>query len=220
MGDGQFGALLNVSYAQTRYRDQSVTAGALVPFATVDDPAAGSGRCGGQLREHATQQSELDTARTHLQRPIAVYWARRRSIWQAGSTRPAAGRRARRLRLHGVDYPYLLARDALFASDFQGDRERPAANVALQWAPNDTSEYTFESFYQGYREEMFNNLHFTFADWWGRPRPGSRLDHHDVSGHEPHQDARGFPFGFNSGDSTRADTDSYVYALNGKWDDQ
>jgi hypothetical protein len=65
----------------------------------------------------------------------------------------------------------------LFASDFEGDRERPAANVALQWAPNDTSEYTLEFFYQGYREKMFNNLHFTFADWWGAlgPDPGSTI---------------------------------------------
>ena len=87
-------------------------------------------------------------------------------------------------------FPYLLARDALFASDFEGDRERPAANVALQWAPNDTSEYTLEFFYQGYREKMFNNLHFTFADWWGALGPDPGIDDHDVSGHEPHQDAR------------------------------
>ena len=32
--DGRFGALFNVSYSATRWRDQSITAGAMVPFAT------------------------------------------------------------------------------------------------------------------------------------------------------------------------------------------
>ena len=47
--------------------------------------------------------------------------------------------------------------EVMAASDFEGDRKRPAATIAAQWAPNETSEYTFEAFYQGYREEMFNN---------------------------------------------------------------
>jgi hypothetical protein len=49
------------------------------------------------------------------------------------------------------------------------------APASTQWVPNDDSTYTFEAFYQGYREEMFNNLHFTFADWWGSlgPNPES-----------------------------------------------
>ena len=108
-----------------------------------------------------------------------------------------------------ANFPYLLARDALFASDFEGDRERPAANIALQFAPNDTSEYTFEAFYQGYREDMFNNLHFTFADWWGALGPDPGIDDHDVSGHQFIKTRTvGFPFGFNSGDSTEQSTDS------------
>ncbi len=114
--------------------------------------------------------------------------------------------------------PYLLARDALFASDFEAERKRPAANLALQWAPNDTSEYTFEAFYQGYREEMFNNLHFTFADWWGTlgPNPASTITLYPGTNLIKTR-VVGAPFGFNSGDSTKADTDTYVYALNGKW---
>ncbi len=110
-------------------------------------------------------------------------------LWQAGLDRGCRDPGST-LTIAGNQDPYLLARDALIASDFQGDRKRPAANLALQFAPNDTSEYTFEAFYQGYREEMFNNLHFTFADWWGalgpNPAPPSRC-----SGHEHHQDAHG-----------------------------
>ena len=107
----------------------------------------------------------------------------------------------------------------MIASDFQGDRERPAASLALQFSPNDTSEYTFEAFYQGYREEMFNNLHFTFADWWGTlgPNPASTItlfpDTNIIKTR-----VVGAPFGFNSGDSTDQQTDTYVYALNGKWE--
>ncbi len=40
-GNGEFGALVNLSYEHTKYRNESVTPGALVPFSTADDPAAG-----------------------------------------------------------------------------------------------------------------------------------------------------------------------------------
>ncbi len=63
--------------------------------------------------------------------------------------------------------PYLLSRDAIFQSDFSGERERPAANISLQFAPNEKSEYVFESFYNGFRNEGFNSLLFSFADGWG-----------------------------------------------------
>jgi iron complex outermembrane recepter protein len=42
----------------------------------------------------------------------------------------------------------------------------PAVNLSLQWAPNDTSEYMFEAFYNGYRNTQHNSLFFTFVDWW------------------------------------------------------
>ena len=42
-GESRFGALLNVNYASTRWRDQSVTAGAMVPFANVANPPQGWG---------------------------------------------------------------------------------------------------------------------------------------------------------------------------------
>lgn len=211
-GESEFGALFNVSYSRTRYRDQSVTAGALVPFATADNPPQGASiaNCGDN--------------------PPPVNWGPLERIfngdcrvpedpiWQAGTDHGLPTAPGSTLTFNGVEYPYLLARDALFASDFEGDRERPAASVALQWAPNGSSEYTFEAFYQGYREEMFNNLHFTFADWWGSlgPDPASTITLFPGTNIMKTR-VVGAPFGFNSGDSTDQKTDSYVYALNGKW---
>jgi TonB-dependent receptor len=196
--DGRFGALLNVSYSRVRYRDQSITAGAEVPFVTASGP--------------------LPAGFTPLQRVFNGD----PPIWEAGTDRGLPYEPGSTLDFDtgpGVaEFPYLLARDALFASDFEGDRKRPAANIALQWAPNESSEYTFEAFYQGYREETFNNLHFTFADWWGNlgPDPASTITLYPDTNIIKTR-VVGAPFGFNSGDSTEQETDTFVYALNGKW---
>ena len=196
--DGRFGALFNVSYSEVNWRDQSITAGALVPFVTATGP--------------------LPPGFTPIQRvfngtpPIWLAGTDRGLPYETGSLMdfdPGPG---------VANFPYLLARDALFASDFEGDRRRPAANVAFQWAPNDTSEYTFETFYQGFREERFNNLHFTFADWWGSlgPNPASTITLYPDTNLIKTR-VVGAPFNFNSGDSFDESTDTLVYALNGKW---
>src|SRR5690625_8003498 len=69
------------------------------------------------------------------------------------------------LAIEGVDEPYYMARDALIINDFTGERERIGGNVSLQFAPNDRSEYSLEAFYNGYRNESFNNMLFSFVDW-------------------------------------------------------
>jgi iron complex outermembrane recepter protein len=195
-GDRKFGALFNVSYSDVRYRDQSITAGALVPF--------------------VMPSGTLPPGYTPLQRVFDT------AVWTPGLDRGlpyAAGSVLDFDTGPGTaNYPYLLSRDALFASDFEAERKRPAANLALQFAPNDKSVYTFEAFYQGYREEMFNNLHFTFADWWGNlgADPASTITVYPDTNLIRTRTV-GAPFGFNSGDSTKQDTDTYVYALNGKW---
>lgn len=196
---GEIGALFNVAYGATRYRDQSVTAGAMVPFATADNPPPG----------YVPLERIFNTRAGIAENPI----------WQAGLDRGLPTIPGSTLNFNGAPFPYLLARDALFASDFQGDRERPAAALALQWSPNNASTYTFEAFYQGYREELFNNLHFTFADWWGSlgPDPASTITLYPGT-NIIHTRVVGAPFGFNSGDSTYQSTDSYVYALNGDWE--
>lgn len=189
VGEGRFGALVNVSYLRTRYRDQSVTAGAMVPFATATNPPPGM---------------------LPLQRIT--------SGWEPGLDRGLPTAAGSTLNIGGVDYEYFLARDALFASDFEGDRERPAATIALQWAPNESSVYTFEAFYQGYREEMFNNLHFTFVDSADNLGANPEASYTLYPGTNIIRTRTvGSPFGFNSGDSTEQSTDTFVYALNGKW---
>ncbi len=197
-GAGEVGALLSVSYARTKFRDQSVTAGALVPFMTAT-PAAGwtpleriqptDGRAPGQ------------------------------QLWIPGSNSGLASKAGSTLTVNGVATPYLLARDAVFASDFYGDRKRPAVNAALQFAPNDRSEYTFEFFYDGYRNTTFNSLLFSFVDWWGAlgPNPASTYSLYPGTNIIKSRTA-GSVYGFNSGDLTSAKTDSFVYALNGKWE--
>jgi TonB-dependent receptor len=192
-GSGEFGALVNLSTSKTEYRNESVTPGAMVPFVSPnasEDPAG-----------YTPLQRVFDTAvwtpGTHTGLPEA-----------AGST----------LNFNGKAYPYYLSRDAIFQSDVQGKRERPAANLALQWKPNEDSVYTFEAMYNGYRDKTFNQLLFSFVDWWG------------ALGSDPAGSITTFPgtniiktrtvgkvYGFNSGDYTTSQTDSYVYALNGKW---
>jgi iron complex outermembrane receptor protein len=198
VGDSRFGALVNASYSRTRWNDQSVTAGAAVPFVTADGPRPAG---------FVPLQRIFNPAA-----PAPIFW-------QPGTERGLATEPGSTMNINGTVTPYLLARDALFASDLEGDRKRPAANVALQWAPSDSAVYTFEAFYQGYRHEFFNNLHFTFADWWGSlPAnagdtitmfPGTNIIKSRVVFD---------PFGFNSGDATKEYTDTYVYALNGRWD--
>ena len=220
-GDSRFGAMLNVNYASTRWRDQSVTAGAMVPFGTATNPPLGYGAAADNCPNTPPDNPNWiplerffpdDCRGTPLGGPLDL-------IWQPGLDRGLSQEPGATLNIAGVDYEYLLARDAMFAVDAKGNRERPAATLALQFAPNDTSEYTFEAFYQGYREDVFNNLHFTFADWWGGlgPDPGSTITLFPDTNIIKTRTV-GFPFGFNSGDSLEQSTDSYVYALNGKWE--
>ncbi|WP_277795285.1 TonB-dependent receptor [Caulobacter endophyticus] len=202
-GAGEIGALLNVSYARTRYRDQSVTAGALVPFATADNPPAGWV----PLERIQVTDARAPNPDGSLQ-----------TLWRPGLNEGLSTAPGSTLTINGVQVPYLLSRDAVFQSDLLGDRKRPAVNAALQWAPNDSAEYTFEFFYDGYRNTTFNNLQFTFVDWWGDlgANPGSSFTLFPGTNIIKSRTA-GSVYGFNSGDLTVAKTDSFVYALNGKW---
>ena len=193
-GIGEVGALVNLSGTKTKYRNESVTPGAMVPFTS---PNA----------------AEVPAGYTPLQRIFD------NKIWTPGTYTGLPTAAGSTLNFNGKAHPYYLARDAVFQSDVQGERERPAATIALQWKPNSDSVYTFESMYNGYRDKSFNQLQFSFADWWG-----------DL-GSNPAASISTFPgtniiktrkvnnvYGFNSGDYTTSATDSAVYALNGKWD--
>jgi iron complex outermembrane receptor protein len=229
--DSRFGALFNVNYNQTRWRDQTVIAGAMLPFSSATAPPIGLGNgtdaCNGDPNERNTPpenpnwtplerifntdcRGSTEAQQDANQMPL---------LWQAGLDRGLPWTPGSTLSIAGQQFEYLLTRDALIAVDAKGNRERPAANLALQFAPNDTSEYTFEAFYQGYRHEVFNNLHFTFADaWWALgPNPASTYTLHPDTNVIKTRTI-GDPFRFNSGDAIDEFTDTFVYALNGKWE--
>lgn len=189
-GGGKFGALINVSYSETPYRNNSVTPGAQVPFVT-DKPPAGW---------VPYQRIFTDGA----------------NPWQPGLTDGLPTAPGSTMVIDGNAVPYVLGRDAIFQVDGTGTTKRPAANLSLQWAPDKTSEYTFEAFYDGYRNENFNNLLFSFVDWWGGPHgavtlyPGTNIIKSRAS--------TPFVYAFNSGDLGTGKTDSYVAAFGAKWD--
>ncbi len=194
----KFGALINVSYAETNYRDQSVTAGAMVPFVTENPPDG-----------WVPYERIFPTDGRVSENPI----------WQAGLEAGLPTAPGSTLNFNGQPVEYYLSRDAIFASDFTGHRERPAVNVSLQFAPDDRSEYTFEAFYNGYRNESFNSLLFSFADWWGAlgDNPAANTVVYPGTNIIKSRENIGFPYGFMSGDLTTGQTDSYLYALTGEW---
>jgi TonB-dependent receptor len=195
-GIGDIGLLVNGSYSRYKYRNQNVQAGALVPFAT-ENPADGTGL-------------------TPLQR---IFPGDNNVNWTPGLDYGLPIAPGSTLNINGVDTPYYLSRDAVISSDLYGKRERPSVNAALQWAPNSSSEYTAEFFYSGYRGSTFNSMMFSYADWWGNlgDAPGSTFELYEGTNIIKSR-RMGDVSGFNSADYATNRTDSFVYALNGKWD--
>lgn len=202
-GIGDIGILVNGSYSRTKYRDQTVTAGAFVPFATMTPPAG--------------------TGLTAFQRifpvgrdPITGEFGRAPALgaWDPGLNSGLSTAAGATMDVNGVETPYYLSRDAAFSSDLYGKRERPSFNIALQWAPNSSSVYTAEVFYAGFRGETFNSLQFSFVDYWANPQAPTLYDGTNIVKARTANSV----YGFNSGDFTKTSTDSFVYALNGKWD--
>ncbi|MGN6207114.1 TonB-dependent receptor [Asticcacaulis sp.] len=192
-GAGEVGALVNLSYARTKYADQSVTAGALVPFLTETNIPAG----------WVPLERIFNTDGRASENPI----------WTPGLYPGLPSAAGSTLNINGQAYPYYLSRDAIFQNELQGDRERPSAVAAFQWQPNADAVYTAEFFYDGYRNSTFNNLFFSFVDWWGNPGAVTTYPGTNILKTRTVDNV----YGFNSGDMTVASTDSYVYALNGKW---
>jgi iron complex outermembrane receptor protein len=188
---GEIGALVNLSDSKTKYRTESVTPGAMVPFAS---PNAG----------------EVPPDLLPLQRI--------NDNWTPGTRTGLPMAQGSTLNFGGKAYPYYLARDAVFQADEHGERDRPAATIALQWKPNSDSVYTFESMYNGYRNKSNNRLLFSFVDWWEAlgPNPASTIKTFPGTNVINSRTVNNV-YGFNSGDLNTAATDSYVYALNGAW---
>ncbi len=190
---GEFGALVNLSGTRTKYRNESVAPGAMVPFVS---PNA----------------AEVPAGYTPLQRITDT------SIWTPGTYTGLPTAAGSTLNFNGKAYPYYLARDAVFQADLQGERERTAGNIALQWKPNSDAVYTLESMYSGYRDKAFNQLLFSFVDWWGDlgSNPAGSITTFPGTNIIKSRNV-GSVYGFNSGDYTTSATDSYVHAVNGKW---
>ncbi|MET0238330.1 MAG: TonB-dependent receptor [Sphingobium sp.] len=195
-GIGDIGFLVNASFTRAQFRNQNLQAGAMVPFAT-ENPPAGSGL-------------------TPLER---IFPGPNNENWTPGLDAGLPIKPGSTLNINGVQTPYYLSRDAVIASDLYGKRERPAINAALQWAPNDSSVYTAEVFYTGFRGKTFNSLNFSFVDWWGDlpANPGSSFELYDGTNIIKSRQV-GSVAGFNSGDTATSKTDSFVYAVNAKWD--
>ncbi|MEN2787546.1 TonB-dependent receptor [Sphingomonas qilianensis] len=195
-GIGDIGFLVNGSYTRAEFRNQNLQAGAMVPFAT-ENPTVGSGL-------------------TPLQR---IFPGATNQNWTPGLDAGLPTTPGSTLNINGVNTPYYLSRDAVIASDLYGKRERRAVNAALQWAPNDSSVYTAEVFYTGFKGSTFNSLNFSFVDWWGSlpANPGTSFELYDGTNIIKSRRV-GAVAGFNSGDTATNKTDSYVYALNAKWD--
>ncbi|MGK6321418.1 TonB-dependent receptor [Sphingomonas sp. DT-204] len=202
-GIGDIGILVNGSYTRSKYRTMSTTAGALVPFAT-ETPTAGTGL--------APLQRIFPASRDPATGDYVV--APGLGEWDVGLDRGLPTASGSTMVVNGVETPYYLSRDAVFSSDLYGKRERPSVNIALQWAPNSSSVYTAEAFYAGFRGETFNSLQFSFVDYWANPQSPTLYDGTNIVKSRVANSV----YGFNSGDYTRSKTDSYVYALNGKWD--
>ncbi|WP_440905893.1 TonB-dependent receptor [Catenovulum sp. SX2] len=117
------------------------------------------------------------------------------------------------LEYNGQTHEYVLLRDAMGWNDIRGERERPAANISLQWRPNDDSEYIFEAFYNGYRNEGYNAFFFANSNSGNNFRDYELYDNSNVVKRMYINN----PAFFSSGDGSTGKTDSYLYALGGKW---
>lgn len=202
-GIGDIGLLVNGSYTRSKFRTMSTTAGAFVPFATLNPPA-GTGLTGFQRIFPAATDPKTGA---FLSGPGV-------GDWQVGTQTGLPTTVGSTLPVNGIATPYWLSRDAVFSSDLYGKRERPSANAAFQWAPNSSSVYTAEIFYSGFRGETYNSLQFSFVDFWANPQAPTLYDGTNIVKSRVANSV----YGFNSGDYTRSQTDSFVYALNGKWD--
>lgn len=190
-GIGDIGVLVSGSYSRTKFRDMSVTSGAMVPFVTENPPPG----------------------YTPLQRVFPESGA-----WEPGTERGLPTAAGSTFLLGGRQVPYYLSRDAVFSPDVSGTRERPAVNAAVQWSPNSSSTYTAEFFWNQFSATTQNSLFFSFVDWWGSlgANPKSTIELYPGTNIIKARSV-GDVYGFNSGDYTRSKTNSYIYALNGDW---
>lgn len=237
---GDIGILANASWSVVRFRDESSTPGALVPFSAGTTIGTLSSMGWYPLQRiqptYSPKSVDYNCGVTFTQNcsPLSVYSpttttngvTTQTNIWQPGLIAGLSEKAGAAITLiDGTKLPYYLSRDAVFQSDLTGKRSRPNANLAIQWSPNERATYTLEVMYNGFRNETYNNLLFSFVDWWGDFAPTSSNYLNPTGSFTLYSGTNVMKtrqvkdvYAFNSGDLTTAKTNSYVYALNGKWD--
>lgn len=193
LGDaGEIGALINISYAETNYRNDTMTAGAVFPFFNADPHYS------------YTKYQMIPNAHTDGS-----------AIWQAGLEGGIPSAAGSTLNIGGESFDYLLMRDAVFGTSFTGLRKRPAASVSLQWAPNDELEFTAEGFYTGFRNSSQNAMWFSNVLEHQQGNIDIPLVYEGTNVVKEHQGKDNV--GFQSGDYSSGKTDSFLYALGANW---
>ncbi|MCU4676452.1 TonB-dependent receptor [Catenovulum sp. 2E275] len=191
---GEIGALVNVSYLETHFRDDSITAGAAFPFFTANAPA-------------------------DFQPYKIMNFGTASSYWSPGLTNGLPSEAGSTLTVGDQQIPYYLARDAVFGAVGEAKRERPAASVSLQWAVNEELELLAEGFYTGYRQELQNSMWFTNTFEEDGNNGNLNIDEPIlIDGTNIIKERQVYaPNGFQSGDATTGKTDSYLFAVGAKW---
>ena len=194
---GQFGALLNLSQTKTTSRDQHINPGAVMPFFSASPSSTDAS----------------GTAYAPFSKIPGDYWASNINLLTGLPTDPNST-----IAVNGVNETYIQGHDAFILIDSLTKRERTGVNLSLQYAPNDSSEYTFETFYNGYNNNNdTNGLYYFF----GNANPGAdatAVMYPDSNILKSRSYAMSDVGTFTSGDYHYGHTDSIMYALAGKWD--
>lgn len=188
---GEIGALINVGYAETHYRDDTMTAGAVFPFFSAS-PASNYSPY--QMIPNSSSGNQ---------------------VWQAGLEGGIPYTAGSTLNVDGETVDYLMMRDAVFGTSFSGFRKRPAASFSLQWAPNEDWEFLAEGFYTGYRNTQQNAMWFTNTLEHQNGNIDIPMVYEGTNVVKAHQGRDNG--GFQSGDYADGKTDSYLWALGAKW---
>ncbi|MEI9904754.1 MAG: TonB-dependent receptor plug domain-containing protein [Asticcacaulis sp.] len=217
-GNGQFGALLNLSYENTKYRNESVTPGALVPFSTVDNPALGANAAPDGCNGNWTPLERIIPSDCRAPRPDDGRAERPANL-------VACRHQGRPVRNAGLDPDHQRPSVSLPAVARRHLPERPARQARtpgrqcrLPVAAERRQRLHLRSHVQRLSQHHLQPIAVLVRRLVGNlgPDPASTISLYDGT-NIMHTRSVGAVYGFNSGDLTTNATDSYVYALNGKW---
>lgn len=196
---GEFGALLNLSKTDITSRDQHINPGAVTPYFSASPSSTGTD--GKAYKPFASIDS--------------LYWRDLNTGDGLSSATNAT------VPVNGVNESYIQGHDAFLLIDSLTKRERTGVNLSLQYAPNDSSEYTFETFYNGYDNSNDYNMLLYF---FGNAQPGTGTSVTTTYPDSNILKSKSYAINdsasqmFTSADYLYGHTDSIMYALAGNWD--